>query len=61
LNVIPNRERREKAVILSGGKYASCVWLPLDCTDGLPSKQFASKDAASGSGKEREFTQSIRD
>jgi hypothetical protein len=37
-NVIPNREGREKAVILSGGKYASCVGLPLNCTDGSPSE-----------------------
>jgi hypothetical protein len=46
LNVIPYRERREKAVILSGGKYASCVWLPFDCADSSPSEQLSGKNAA---------------
>jgi hypothetical protein len=38
-NVIPNREGREKAVILSGGKYACGIGLPLNGTDGAPSEQ----------------------
>ena len=46
LNVIPDREGREKAVVLSGGKYACCVGLPLDGADGSPSKQVAAKDAS---------------
>jgi hypothetical protein len=46
LNVIPNREGREKAVILSGGKYASCVGFPLDGADGTPSKQVTSEYAS---------------
>jgi hypothetical protein len=45
LNVIPNRERREKAVILSGGKYASCVRFPFDGADGSPSEQLSGKNA----------------
>ena len=43
LNIIPNRERREKAVILSGGKYASWVWLPLDGADCSPSEEMTSE------------------
>jgi hypothetical protein len=39
LNVIPNRERRENAVILSSGKYASCVGFPFNGADGSPSKE----------------------
>jgi len=45
-NVIPNREGREKAVILSGGKYACGVGLQLDGADGAPSKQFAREYSA---------------
>jgi hypothetical protein len=41
LNVIPYREGRKKAVILSGGKYASWVWLPFDCADSSPSEQLS--------------------
>jgi len=55
LNVIPDREGREKAVILSGSKYASCVGLPLNGADGSPSKKVAAEDATTGTGKEREF------
>jgi hypothetical protein len=43
LYVIPNRERREKAVILSGAQYACWVWLPFDCADCSPSKELASE------------------
>jgi hypothetical protein len=46
LNVIPDREGREKAVILSGGKYASCVGFPFDCADGSPSEQLSGKYSA---------------
>jgi hypothetical protein len=46
LNVIPNRERREKAVILSGGKYASCVRFPFDCADCSPSEQLSCEYSA---------------
>jgi hypothetical protein len=46
LNVIPNREGREKAVILSGGKYACGVGLPLDSADGAPSEQVSSENAS---------------
>jgi hypothetical protein len=43
LNIIPNRERREKTVILSGAQYACWVGFPFDCTDCSPSKEFAAK------------------
>jgi hypothetical protein len=43
LYVIPNRERRENAVILSGAQYACWVWLPLNGANCSPSKQFAAE------------------
>jgi hypothetical protein len=43
LNVIPNRERREKPVILSSAQYACGVWLPLDGADSSPSEKFPPK------------------
>jgi hypothetical protein len=45
-NVIPNRERRENAVILSGDKYACGVGLPLNGADRSPSKEVPAKDAS---------------
>ena len=45
-NVAPDRERREKAVILSGGKYASGIGLPLDGTDAAPPEQLAREYSA---------------
>jgi hypothetical protein len=39
LNVIPNRESRENAVILSSGKYASCVGFPFNGADSSPSEE----------------------
>jgi hypothetical protein len=46
LNVIPNREMREKSVILSGAQYACCIWLPFDGADGSPSEKFSPKYSA---------------
>jgi len=46
LNVIPNRERRENAVILSGEQYACWVGGPFDGADGAPSEQVASEYSA---------------
>ena len=46
LNVIPYRERRENAVILSGAQNASCVGVPLDCTDGSPSKEVTPENSS---------------
>jgi hypothetical protein len=59
LNVIPNRERREKAFILSGGKYSAGVGFPFDGTDTFPSNELSSKDAASGPCEERHFSKSL--
>jgi hypothetical protein len=42
-NVIPNREGREKAVILSGGKYACGVGFPFNGANGAPSEQVAAE------------------
>ena len=56
LNVIPNRERREKAFILSGGKYSSWVGFKFDGADAFPSEQLSSKDATSGPCEERHFS-----
>ena len=46
LHVIPNRERREGAIVLSCHKHGLGVWLPLDCADASVSKELASEDAA---------------
>jgi len=43
LNIIPNREGRKNAVILSGGKYACGVGFPLDGANGAPSEQVSAK------------------
>ena len=42
-NVIPYREGREKAVVLSLGKYACGVGLPLNSADGAPPEQVAAE------------------
>ena len=55
LNVIPNRERREKAFILPSGKYSGGIWFPFDGADGSPSEELTAKDAASCPGEEGEF------
>lgn len=46
LNVIPDRERRENAVILSGEQYACGIGVPLDGADGAPAEKVASEYAA---------------
>jgi hypothetical protein len=45
-NVIPNREGRENAVILSGDKYACGVRVELDGADGLPAEEVAAEYSA---------------
>jgi len=45
-NVIPNREGREKAVILSGGKYACGVGFPFNGANGAPSEQVAAENSS---------------
>jgi hypothetical protein len=45
-NVIPNRERREKAVVLSLGKNSGGVWLPFNSADAAVSEHLPCKDAS---------------
>ena len=48
-NVIPYRERRENAVILSGDKYSDGVGIVLDGADGSPPEDVAAEYAATRS------------
>ena len=57
-NVIPNREGRKKAVVLSGGKNACCVGIPLNGANGSPSKQLSSEYSSTSA---REKSQLIHD
>jgi hypothetical protein len=41
LNVIPNRESREKAIVLSGAQYACWVGFPFNGADGSPPEELA--------------------
>jgi hypothetical protein len=59
LNVIPNRERREKAVVLSGAQYACGVGFPFDGADGSPSKEFAPKDASTSAREKSQLIQRL--
>jgi hypothetical protein len=54
-NVIPNRERREKSVILSGGKNARSVWLPLNSADRAPSEEVASENASTSAREQSQL------
>jgi hypothetical protein len=51
-NVIPNREGREKSVVLPGGKNACCVGFSLDGADRSPSEELAA-EYASTSAREK--------
>jgi hypothetical protein len=44
--VIPNRERRENFVILSGAQYACGIWFPFNGTNGSPSEQLSPENAS---------------
>jgi hypothetical protein len=46
LNVIPDRERVEASVVLSGDQNVPCVGIPFDGADNSPSKEFASENAS---------------
>jgi len=56
LHVIPYRERREKAFILSGGKYSSGIGFPFDGANASPSKEVASEYATTSACEERHFS-----
>lgn len=45
-HVIPYREKREKAVVLSGDENACGIGVDFDGADGSPAKQPAAKDAS---------------
>nr|WP_246789179.1 hypothetical protein [Akkermansia glycaniphila] len=45
-NIIPNRERRDRAVILPGGKDGGGIRIDLDGADGAPSEEVAAEYAA---------------
>jgi hypothetical protein len=45
-NVVPDRERREKSVILPGTQYSSGVGVPLDGAHGAPPEDFAPEYAS---------------
>jgi hypothetical protein len=57
LYVIPNRERRKNAVILSGAQYACWVGFPFDCTDCSPSKEFAAKYSSTSACEKSQLIQ----
>jgi hypothetical protein len=46
LNIIPDRERRQAAVVLPSHEHAGCVGVPLHSAHGAPSKEFASEYSA---------------
>jgi hypothetical protein len=54
-NVIPYRERREKAVILSGDKYARGIGVVLDGADGAPAEEVSSEYASTCPGEQGKF------
>jgi hypothetical protein len=47
LYVIPDRERFEASVVLSGDQNVPCVGVPFDGADGSPSEEFAPENATS--------------
>jgi hypothetical protein len=57
-NVIPNRERRETAVILSGEQYACGVGVALDGADSSPSEQVSAEYAATSAREKCQLIQS---
>jgi hypothetical protein len=54
-HVIPDRERRQKSIILSLAEYSGGVAVVFDGTDRSPSEEFSPKYPATSPGKEREF------
>lgn len=58
-NVIPNREGREKAVILSLGKNACGVGFPLDGANCSPSEQVPSKYSATSACEKSQLIHSV--
>jgi hypothetical protein len=46
-DVVPHREGVEAPVVLSGEQHAPGILIDFDGTDGAPSEEFASENAAS--------------
>jgi hypothetical protein len=53
--VIPDRERRETAVVLPSHEHAGCPGVTLDSAHAAPAKELAAKDAATRAGEEGEL------
>lgn len=54
-NVIPNREGREKSVVLSGDKYACGVGVNLDSADDSPAEPVACEQAATNAREQSQL------
>jgi hypothetical protein len=59
LHVIPNRERREKPVVLPCDKYACCVGLPLDGAHGSPSKQVPAENSSTSAREKSQLMHAL--
>ena len=59
-NVIPNREGREKAVILSLGKNAGGVGFALNSADGAPPEQLAPEYSATSAREKSQLIHFMR-
>ena len=46
LNVVPDRERRQRAIVLSVHQDGSCVGVPFHSADGPPSKEMSSENSS---------------
>ncbi len=55
-DVIPDRERREAAVVLSCHEYVSTVWVEFDSADGAPSEQDPAEDASTSAREKCQLT-----
>jgi hypothetical protein len=55
-NVVPYRERREQAVILSGEQYACGIGVVLDGADGAPSEQVAAEYSSTSAREKCQLT-----
>lgn len=54
-NIIPDRERRETAVVLAGNQDGRCVGVELHSAHGSPAEQMPAEYAAPSPGEEGEF------
>lgn len=54
-DIVPDRERRERAVVLPSQEDFALMLSDLDGADGAPAEQFPAEDAAAGPGEESEL------